>query len=40
MKVLTSKFDTKYDTAPFKIKTKIFPAFQEGIALATEIDQL
>jgi peptidyl-dipeptidase Dcp len=25
MKVLTSKFDTKYDTAPFsKIKTKIF----------------
>jgi peptidyl-dipeptidase Dcp len=43
MKVLTSKFDTKYDTAPFsKIKNEdFFPAFQEGIALAkAEIDAI
>jgi Zn-dependent oligopeptidase len=43
MTVLTSKFNTKYDTAPFsKIKNEDFlPAFQEGIALAkTEIDAI
>jgi Zn-dependent oligopeptidase len=43
MTVLTSKFTTKYDTAPFsKIKNEDFlPAFQEGIALAkTEIDAI
>ncbi|HEY4616612.1 MAG TPA: M3 family metallopeptidase [Flavobacterium sp.] len=43
MKILTSKFDTKYDTAPFsKIKNEDFlPAFQEGIALAkAEIDAI
>jgi Zn-dependent oligopeptidase len=43
MKVLTSKFNTKYDTAPFSmIKNEDFlPAFQEGIALAkTEIDAI
>ncbi|WP_369754067.1 M3 family metallopeptidase [Flavobacterium sp. WC2409] len=41
MKVLTSKFNTKYDTAPFsKIKNEDYlPAFLEGIALAkAEID--
>ena len=43
MTVLTSKFNTKYDTAPFsKIKNEDFlPAFIEGIALAkTEIDAI
>jgi peptidyl-dipeptidase Dcp len=42
MKVLTSKFDTKYDTAPFqRSKRRFFPAFQEGIALAkAEIDAI
>lgn len=43
MKILTSKFNTKYDTAPFsKIKTEDYlPAFQEGIALAkAEIDAI
>lgn len=43
MKVLTSKFNTKYDTAPFsKIKNEDYlPAFQEGIALAkAEIDAI
>jgi Zn-dependent oligopeptidase len=43
MSLLTSKFNTKYDTAPFsKIKNEDFlPAFQEGIALAkTEIDAI
>jgi Zn-dependent oligopeptidase len=43
MTVLTSKFNTKYDTAPFsKIKNDDFlPAFQEGIALAKgEIDAI
>jgi Zn-dependent oligopeptidase len=43
MTVLTSKFNTKYDTAPFsQIKNKDFlPAFQEGIALAkTEINAI
>ena len=36
MSVLTTKFNTPYDTAPFsQIKNKdYFPAFQEGIALA------
>jgi Zn-dependent oligopeptidase len=41
MKILTTKFDTKHDTAPFsKIKNEDFlPAFIEGIALAkAEID--
>lgn len=41
MKILTTKFNTKYDTAPFsKIKNEEFlPAFIEGIALAkAEID--
>jgi peptidyl-dipeptidase Dcp len=41
MKILTTKFNTKYDTAPFsKIKNEDFlPAFIEGIALAkAEID--
>jgi peptidyl-dipeptidase Dcp len=35
MKILTTKFNTKYDTAPFsKIKNEDFlPAFIEGIAL-------
>jgi Zn-dependent oligopeptidase len=43
MKVLTSKFNTKYDTAPFsQIKNEDYlPAFQEGIALAkAEIDAI
>ncbi|UQD56038.1 M3 family metallopeptidase [Flavobacterium sp. K5-23] len=43
MSLLTSKFNTKYDTAPFsKIKNEDFlPSFQEGIALAkTEIDAI
>ncbi|WP_040473623.1 M3 family metallopeptidase [Flavobacterium frigoris] len=43
MKVLTSKFNTKYDTAPFsKINNEDYlPAFQEGIALAkAEIDAI
>ena len=43
MTVLTSKFNTKYDTAPFsKIKNEDFlPAFIEGIALAkAEIDAI
>ncbi|WP_091430781.1 M3 family metallopeptidase [Flavobacterium degerlachei] len=43
MKVLTSKFNTKYDTAPFsKIKNEDYlPAFVEGIALAkAEIDAI
>ena len=43
MKVLTSKFTTKYDTAPFsKIKNEDYlPAFIEGIALAkAEIDAI
>ncbi|WP_367774105.1 M3 family metallopeptidase [Flavobacterium sp. WC2421] len=43
MKVLTSKFNTKYDTAPFsKIKNEDYlPAFLEGIALAkAEIDAI
>jgi Zn-dependent oligopeptidase len=43
MKVLTSKFNTKYDTAPFSmIKNEDFlPAFLEGIALAkNEIDAI
>lgn len=43
MKVLTSKFNTKYDTAPFsQIKNEDFlPAFIEGIALAkAEIDAI
>ncbi len=41
--ILTQKFQTKYDTAPFsQIKNEDFlPAFQEGIALAkTEIDAI
>ena len=43
MKVLTSKFNTKYDTAPFsKIKNEDYlHAFQEGITLAkAEIDAI
>ena len=43
MKILTSKFNTKFDTAPFsKIKNEDYlPAFQEGIALAkAEIDAI
>jgi Zn-dependent oligopeptidase len=43
MSILTTKFDTKYTTAPFsKIKNQDFlPAFQEGIALAKkEIDAI
>jgi peptidyl-dipeptidase Dcp len=43
MKILTTKFNTKYDTAPFsKIKNEDFlPAFIEGIALAkAEIDSI
>jgi Zn-dependent oligopeptidase len=43
MKVLTSKFNTKYDTAPFsQIKNEDYlPAFKEGIALAKiEIDAI
>jgi Zn-dependent oligopeptidase len=43
MKILTQKFQTKYDTAPFsQIKNEdFFPAFQEGIALAkAEIDAI
>ncbi|MGO4821947.1 MULTISPECIES: M3 family metallopeptidase [unclassified Flavobacterium] len=43
MTVLTSKFTTKYDTAPFsKIKNEDFlPAFKEGISLAkAEIDAI
>ncbi|MFA9186572.1 M3 family metallopeptidase [Flavobacterium sp. FBOR7N2.3] len=43
MKVLTSKFTTKYNTAPFsQIKNEdYFPAIQEGIALAKgEIDAI
>ena len=43
MTVLTSKFTTKYDTAPFsKIKNEDFlPAFREGISLAkAEIDAI
>jgi peptidyl-dipeptidase Dcp len=40
MKILTTKFNTKYDTAFSKIKNEDFlPAFIEGIALAkAEID--
>ena len=41
--ILTQKFQTKYDTAPFsQIKNEDFlPAFQEGIALAkAEIDAI
>ncbi len=41
--ILTQKFQTKYDTAPFsQIKNDhFFPAFQEGIALAkAEIDAI
>ena len=41
MNILTQKFQTKYDTAPFsQIKNEeFFPAFEEGIALAkAEID--
>jgi peptidyl-dipeptidase Dcp len=40
---ITTKFNTKYDTAPFlKIKNEDFlPAFIEGIALAkAEIDAI
>ena len=43
MNILTKKFHTKYDTAPFsQIKNDhFFPAFQEGIALAkAEIDAI
>ncbi len=43
MNILTQKFQTKYDTAPFsQIKNDhFFPAFQEGIALAkVEIDAI
>jgi Zn-dependent oligopeptidase len=43
MKVLTSKFNTKYDTAPFsKINNEDYlPAFQEGIISAkSEIDAI
>jgi peptidyl-dipeptidase Dcp len=43
MKILTTKFNTKYDTAPFsKIKNEDFlPAFIKGIALAkAEIDAI
>ena len=43
MSILTTKFETKFDTAPFsKIKNEDFlPAFQEGIALAkAEIDAI
>ncbi len=43
MNLLTQKFETKYDTAPFsKIKNEDFlPAFQEGIAKAkAEIDAI
>jgi Zn-dependent oligopeptidase len=43
MKVLTSKFNTKYDTAPFsKINNEDYlPAFQEGIVSAkSEIDAI
>lgn len=43
MTILTQKFQTKYDTAPFsQIKNEDFmPAFQEGIAMArTEIDAI
>ncbi|PRZ21086.1 M3 family metallopeptidase [Flavobacterium granuli] len=43
MSILTTKFDTKFDTAPFsKIKNEDYlPAFQEGIALAkAEIDAI
>jgi len=43
MNILTQKFQTKYDTAPFsKIKNEDFlPAFQDGIALAkAEIDTI
>lgn len=43
MKILTTKFNTKYDTAPFsQIKNEDYlPAFQEGIALAkAEIDAI
>ena len=43
MSILTSKFNTKYDTAPFsKINNNDFlPAFQEGIQLAkVEIDAI
>ncbi len=38
MSILTSKFETKHDTAPFsKIKDEdFFPAFKEGIKLAKE----
>lgn len=43
MSILTKKFTTKYDTAPFsKIKNEdFFPAFQKGIELAkAEIDAI
>lgn len=43
MNILTQKFQTKYDTAPFaQIKNEDFlPAFQEGIAVAkAEIDAI
>ena len=43
MNILTQKFQTKYDTAPFsQIKNEnFFPAFEEGIALAkAEIDAI
>ena len=43
MNLLTQKFETKYDTAPFsQIKNEDFlPAFQEGIAKAkAEIDAI
>ncbi len=43
MSILTTKFNTPYDTAPFsKIKTEDFlPAFKKAIALAqSEIDAI
>jgi peptidyl-dipeptidase Dcp len=39
MKILTTKFNTKYDTAPFRKKNEDFlPAFIEGIALAKKVE--
>jgi hypothetical protein len=41
MKVLTSKFDTKYDTAPFsRSKRRFFRLFREESLAKAEIDQL
>jgi peptidyl-dipeptidase Dcp len=41
MKILTTKFNTKYDTAPFRKKMRISFLLIEGIALAkAEIDSI